>query len=351
MQGEIEHGYGVILNQYFNKINKMNPTGLELIGRILSCISILRNVEKRFFVPGDPSEYTADIFKAEHDFINHIKQLGDILEVNSIDRQMAEKHRSQDDLHIYLFDKTWQTLKFSGDPLNEYKPYIELIEKRMNKNGLDKVFFRNKQCLDVGCGTGRFSIVMRQLGGVVDGIDPGQSSIKHAQKLVKRLGISNITYTVGNAYDIPFDDNNFDFVVCNGVLHHLDHPDEALKEIYRVLKPGGLFWLYIEGSGGLYHDLWDGIHASFVDTSLSEVFELLEHLRISNIHFWMDIFFAKYYFVSYQENENRLKKIGFRNVRRMQGAEKQDIALEMFNEDAYRNIKFGDGGIRVLAQK
>ena len=340
-----------IILEYFNAISSLSKTGLGLSGRIMSCISILRNIENKFFEPNNPLNFLNELIDSEVRFIDGINKLSNILSINNIDAIKKETFDYQDDLHISLFNKTWETLRLSSDPLNDYKPYIELIEQRLSINGLENSFFKDKRCLDVGCGTGRFSIVMGKMGGVVSGIDPGPKSVDQASKLINLLNIKNVTYNVGNAYDLQFEDNTFDFVVCNGVLHHLDQPIKALKEIFRVLKKGGHFWLYIEGNGGIYHDIWDGIQKSFIGTSISEVFNILEALRIPNMHFWMDIFFAKYHFISREDNEKRLMDIGFKKLRTLKGATKQDIALELFQDDKYSKLKFGDGGIRILAEK
>ena len=83
---------------------------------------------------------------------------------------------ARDDLHIELFNDTWRTLTLS-DPLNNYKKWIDVIKGRLKLNNLDRKFFTGKKCIDIGCGTGRFSFCMASLGAKVWGIDPGKNSI------------------------------------------------------------------------------------------------------------------------------------------------------------------------------
>ena len=226
-----------------------------------------------------------------------------------------------------------------------------ILLKNDKKNDLNEQFFQDKKCIDIGSGTGRFSFCMASLGGNVWGIDPGEDSISFAIRLANELNFKNTNFSVQNAYSLDFEDNFFDFATCNGVLHHLDNPVKALEEIYRVLVPGGTFWLYVEGSGGIYHDMWDMICDSFNGIPYQRTIEMFKILNISDMHFWMDRFYAKYHFISYEEDEKRLRDIGFKNIKRMKGAELYDFDIKMFSDDRYAKIKFGDGGIRVLATK
>lgn len=113
----------------------------------------------------------------------------------------------------------------------------------------------NEKVLDVGCGLGKVTVgVAKQLTtGNVTGIDiwdtteiPGNSP-ETAYKNAELEGVRNIVvFETGNVLDIPFEDNSFDLVTSSSVLNNL-HGDEqkldAMKEVYRVLKSGGTFFL------------------------------------------------------------------------------------------------------------
>jgi len=88
--------------------------------------------------------------------------------------------------------------------------------------------------LELGCGSGYFSEAMGKAGAQVTAIDISPDLIECARK---KVSDKNITFKVGNAYQTDFEDNSFDVVVGNSILHHLAI-DQALKEIFRVLKPG-----------------------------------------------------------------------------------------------------------------
>ncbi|MBP9853690.1 MAG: class I SAM-dependent methyltransferase [Candidatus Omnitrophica bacterium] len=343
-----------LIQSYEERLNSIDPFGMGLYARITSCVQILRDCDDRFFEKTNPDQYLNQIFQRQIEFLDTIDALMKRLDIKGkfVDTGGLSDNEARDMLHKDLFNQTWHTLKMSGDPFNDYQPYINLINKRLAINGLDQRFFQGKKTLDVGCGTGRFCFSMAGLGADAWGIDPGSTSIEQAQQLAKSFHMENQThFIVGNAYALPFEDKSFDFVVCNGVLHHLDSPELALKEIHRVLKNDGDFWLYIEGSGGIYHDVWSLICRSFNNISLSRTLEAVKQLKIPNMHFWTDIFYAKYHLVSWDENVARLKRIGFKEVIRKKGAELIDLDIEMFKDDPFAKIKFGDGGLRMLIRK
>ena len=102
-----------------------------------------------------------------------------------------------------------------------------------------------KTILDYGCGRGEASLKYLASGGTVFGIDIAENYIEAALASANNTKYSTNSYTfkVMDAHDLQFDNNCFDFVVGNGILHHLN-ADKALSEIFRVLKPGGRVLMY-----------------------------------------------------------------------------------------------------------
>ena len=94
--------------------------------------------------------------------------------------------------------------------------------------------------LDYGCGLGNQSISYLRDGALVTGIDISEKYIEKCNHLAERhnLPIETYNFFVMDAHHLEFPDNSFDIVAGNGILHHLD-PCIAMKEIHRVLKPGG----------------------------------------------------------------------------------------------------------------
>lgn len=95
--------------------------------------------------------------------------------------------------------------------------------------------------LDVGCGTGDYLRIMADLvdPGPAVGIDLSVTLIARAQQRTAG-NAANLSFRVGDAYDLPFPDASFDRVVATQVLLHLADPWRAVAEMRRVLTPGGM---------------------------------------------------------------------------------------------------------------
>ncbi|WP_273125940.1 demethylmenaquinone methyltransferase [Metabacillus sp. HB246100] len=99
-----------------------------------------------------------------------------------------------------------------------------------------------QQALDVCCGTADWSIALAQevgAEGKVIGLDFSQNMLKIGQEKIEQLPYSNIELIHGNAMNLPFEDNSFDFVTIGFGLRNVPDYMQVLKEMHRVLKPGG----------------------------------------------------------------------------------------------------------------
>ena len=96
--------------------------------------------------------------------------------------------------------------------------------------------------LELGCGTGFFLLNLKQAGvldeGHVTDLSPGM--VKVAVRNAEALGFT-VEGRVADAESLPYDDGTFDLVVGHAVLHHIPDLDLAMREVLRVLKPGGRF--------------------------------------------------------------------------------------------------------------
>lgn len=130
---------------------------------------------------------------------------------------------------------------------------VDLLERRWRANGEPMDFFHGKRCLDAGCGGGRYTIAMSRMGAEsVVGMDVSDSGLADARRRAASFGAGNVSFRQGSVLDMPFEDGEFDFVLCSGILHHTPGVERGLRELRRVLKPGGSLFLLFYGEGGLY---------------------------------------------------------------------------------------------------
>jgi SAM-dependent methyltransferase len=102
-------------------------------------------------------------------------------------------------------------------------------------NMLSKHLAPGMRVLELGCGTGYFTRELARSGAEIVAVDVSPELLEIARA---NCSAPNVRYEIQNAYDLSYSDAVFDSVVGSSVLHHLEIQD-ALREIYRVLKPGG----------------------------------------------------------------------------------------------------------------
>ncbi|MBC8256890.1 MAG: class I SAM-dependent methyltransferase [Candidatus Marinimicrobia bacterium] len=59
--------------------------------------------------------------------------------------------------------------------------------------------------------------------------------------MISKIDNPNIDASVGDAHNLQFENNTFDLIYIRNVIHYIDHPEKAISEIHRCLKPGGYF--------------------------------------------------------------------------------------------------------------
>lgn len=179
---------------------------------------------------------------------------------------------------------------YKTSPFPNYKDdeTKQSIVDKGNKNLLAKQFKEfighNKNVLEVGCGTGQLSIYFA-LGtnNEIIAFDPTIESLNLAKNFSKQNDISNIKFVNADIFDDVLSKNYFDFIWCNGVLHHTKNPYKAFEITVQSLKNNGYILV------GLYNKI--GRIRTLVRKYISKVFGVkflerfdptLKYLKLSN---------------------------------------------------------------------
>jgi ubiquinone/menaquinone biosynthesis C-methylase UbiE len=115
--------------------------------------------------------------------------------------------------------------------LSEYQGLARRVAAEMPPQG---------SALEVAPGPGYFAIELARSGDFrVTGIDISSSFVEIARTNATQAGV-HVNFQLGNAANMPFDENSFDFLLCRAAFKNFTQPLQALQEMHRVLKPGGV---------------------------------------------------------------------------------------------------------------
>ena len=178
----------------------------------------------------------------------------------------TEKHRGHRQLVAAHFESTvprWEEFYTDRRPsvyATIYKARLDVALARVDELGLA----HGSRCLDVGCGPGIASVALAQRGFHVDAIDivAGQLARTRGRAVEAQVG-ERVATSIGDVHELEFPDGAFELVFVIGVLEWLKDPGEALRQVARVLKPGGYAVVSVDNKWALRNIMDPFMHQPF----------------------------------------------------------------------------------------
>ena len=127
---------------------------------------------------------------------------------------------------------TRQAQPFAAAPAHSDEDSLRILAEAVDVTVDDKV-------LDVACGPGIVACMLAARAQHVTGIDMVPAMLEEARTMQARKGLQNLSWELGEATNLPFQDGSFSLVVSRYSFHHLLEPAQVLKEMTRVCRPGG----------------------------------------------------------------------------------------------------------------
>ena len=144
--------------------------------------------------------------------------------------------------------------------------------------------------LDCAAGTGEFSLAAAKRAGSVLCTDQSEAMLARARKKVQKRGLSNVSFARRDITALPDPDGSFDAVIAANVLHLLPDPEPAVRELWRVVAPGGRLILptYLQGKAGTAYGtmikIYQGVGFHYEHAFTSETYrEFLERLGLAPV--------------------------------------------------------------------
>ena len=242
----------------------------------------------------------------------------------------------------------------------DHKSYFEeaknLLATRLTRNNLTFTNLDKMSLLDQGCGGGRYTMAWRLIGvGKAVGLDFSEIGIEDAKRRAELANVNNIEFVQGSVLEMPFEDNSFDIVYSNGVLHHTENWRKGIAEQLRVMKSGGWGWQYlIENPGGIFWDNIEILRAILRNVDKAFAQDVMRSMGIptNRIFYMLDHSMVPINTrLTAEEIADELAKNGAINITRLTRGTDFDRVEQIFNNIPYAKEKFGIGENRIVFNK
>ncbi len=316
--------------------------------RVLSTYTLYHEKEKIEKSGCDPIPQIQTTLEENRIFLEHGGQLGPQLVSSLLKEDFSSLEHATGEHYGNLFSE-FDDYFFFEEPLL-------LLTERFERNGISTESFAGKTALDAGCGGGRYTFALKKMGfESVTGVDISTTGLSNAVRRQAEKGIDGVQFEEASVLNLPFENNSFDFVFSNGVLHHSTNLVKGIQELLRVLKPGGRGFLYlIEDPGGIYWDVIEILRCVLRNVDFRFARSVLTLLGVppNRRFFILDHIMAPINIRSAcGEIEAWLQGAGASDIRRLERGTDFDRCERVFQNAPFAETLFGIGEQRYFFRK
>jgi len=187
-----------------------------------------------------------------------VRASSEIPEVPSDELALRHILRKRKDTARSYFDELAGRFGKDYVPGRSWKGLAEALIKSLNY----------RRVADLGAGEGTLAQLLAQRAESVIAIDLSPKMVEYAQNLAIENGLHNLEFRIGDIEEPPIGDGTIDLAILSQALHHAQHPQTAVTEAYRILKPGGQLLILdlnehsFEKAREIYADVWLGFKES-----------------------------------------------------------------------------------------
>ena len=246
-----------------------------------------------------------------------------------------------------LYSGLWKEL----DNKSLVEESLKLINSRLPADVVTNHIV-GKKVLDMGCGSGRYSIALAKTGAEeVVAVDVQKKSYEKVKILCEKFGYK-VKFFEEDVLNLTFDDDVFDFVFCNGVLHHTHSIEKGLRELGRVLKQSGKAFIYLYAGGGIFWHTRNALRSVFKNIPIDYTKSVLKIIGMpSNRFIFCDTWYVPVeYHTSTEQVEAVFRDTGF-VFKKIIGTGSFDLDKAIADGIKDAELMWGDGEHRYILHK
>jgi 2-polyprenyl-3-methyl-5-hydroxy-6-metoxy-1,4-benzoquinol methylase len=188
----------------------------------------------------------------------------------------SAEHQTLVDTHFHSRVTQWRDVyEQEGVEGAIYRKRLDIVLRWIDELSIPM----GQKVLEIGCGAGRCTVALAQRGYLIHAMDSVEGMLNSTQAHAIEAGVSSsVTTSSGDAHNLAFRDGSFGLVLAIGVIPYLHFPQKALREMARVIRPGG-FLLVTAGNRWRLNDVLDPWSSPSLQPAKKVIGAISRHFR------------------------------------------------------------------------